>query len=157
MDASDKKQLEKAGYQVGSAFDFFGLSDEEAAFIDMKIALVGLVYRSRRARELTRENLAIRIGSSQSCVARMEKGDPSVSIDLILRAALAAGATREQIGQVMARGFDADVVQRALLVKVDNAPAPDMDAIESNTQDPNDDLFEEIGRKYEKVLKNRIG
>ena len=112
----------------------------------MKIALAGLVYHSRRAHELTRENLANRIDSSQSCVARLEKGDPSVSIDLILRAALAAGATSEQIGQAMARGFDTDVVQRALLDTVDDAPAPDRDAIESNTQAPDDDLFEEIGR-----------
>jgi len=42
-----------------------------------------------------------RIGSSQSRVAKIEAGDPSVSVDLILKALFALGATRKQIGMAL--------------------------------------------------------
>jgi len=38
MDAKRKKKLEAAGWKVGDATDFLGLSSEEAEFIEFKLA-----------------------------------------------------------------------------------------------------------------------
>jgi hypothetical protein len=40
--------------------------------------------------------------SSQSCIAKMERGDPSVSIDLLIKSLLALGTTRREIAKVIA-------------------------------------------------------
>ena len=41
------------------------------------------------------------MGSSQSRIAKIESGDPSVSLDLIIRALLTSGATRQELAQVI--------------------------------------------------------
>ncbi|MCC5610621.1 helix-turn-helix transcriptional regulator [Nostoc sp. CHAB 5834] len=46
--------------------------------------------------------LAERIHSSQPHVANAENGDASVSIELLIRAMLATGATLQEIGKVIA-------------------------------------------------------
>ena len=51
------------------------------------------------------------MGSSQSRVAKIESGDPSVSLDLIVRALLTTGATRQELAQVI-MGSDLDSQQR---------------------------------------------
>src|SRR5581483_4278956 len=52
--------------------------------------------RRRAELGLSQAVVAKRLGSSQSRVAKMEAGDPSVSLDLLLRALLALGATRHR-------------------------------------------------------------
>ncbi len=103
MDAAKRKKLQKAGWRIGSAQDFLGLSDEEVAFVDLKVGLSDRL-RSRRLKSgLSQAALAKRIGSSQSRVAKMEASDPSVSLDLLVRGLLATGATPEEIGTAIAR------------------------------------------------------
>ena len=51
----------------------------------------------RTEQALSQTELARRIGSSQSRVAEMEASDSTVSLDLLVRALLAAGATRQDI------------------------------------------------------------
>ena len=41
------------------------------------------------------------IGSSQSRVAKMEAGDPSVSVDLLIRTLFALGVNRKQVGRAI--------------------------------------------------------
>lgn len=103
MDTRKRKRLESAGFAVGSTADFLGLSAEEGALVEMRLAL-SLALRDRRGEAgLTQAALARRIGSSQSRVAKMEAGDPSVSLDLLIRALLAVGASRRDVGQALAR------------------------------------------------------
>ena len=83
MKAAKRKKLETKGWKVGSAADFLGLSDEEAAYIELKLKLANSLKAMRTKRHLTQAGLAKLINSSQSRVAKMETGDPSVSIDLI--------------------------------------------------------------------------
>lgn len=101
MDTRKRKRLMAAGWTIGSAADFLDLSPEEAALIEMRLALsVGLRERRERA-GLTQAALARRIGSSQSRVAKMEAGDPTVSLDLLIRGLLAVGVTRREVGRVL--------------------------------------------------------
>jgi DNA-binding XRE family transcriptional regulator len=91
------KRLRAAGWKVGSAKDFLALSAEEAKLVELKLFLVDAVKEARRKRGLSQVDLAHRIGSSQSRVAKIEAGDPSVSLDLIVRALFAAGASRQEL------------------------------------------------------------
>jgi DNA-binding XRE family transcriptional regulator len=103
MKKAKRERLEAAGWRVGSAGDFLGLSKEESAFVEMKLALADSVRRRRQARQLTQTQLARRIGSSQSRVAKIEGGDPSVSIDLLVKTLLAMGASRTELARIISR------------------------------------------------------
>jgi len=101
MDKNKKKLLESKGYNVGSVGEFLGLSDEESAYIEMKLALSAALAQSRKQRRLTQLQLAKKLNSSQSRVAKMEKGDPTVSIDLLVKSLLAMGATQKSIAKMI--------------------------------------------------------
>jgi DNA-binding XRE family transcriptional regulator len=103
MDAKKRKQLERAGFAVGTAADFLDLGAEEAALLEMRLALSRTLRERRTEAGLTQAALARLTGSSQSRVAKMEAGDPSVSLDLLIRALLAVGASRREVGQALAR------------------------------------------------------
>jgi len=103
MEAKKRKRLEAAGFAVGGAEDFLGLDAAEAALVEMRLALSRAVRARRTAAHLTQAALARRIGSSQSRVAKLEAGDPSVSLDLLIRALLTVGASRREVGQALAQ------------------------------------------------------
>ena len=93
MRASKLKKLGRKGWKVGDVDEFLGLSPEEAAYVGLRLKLAeGL--RARRARRgVTQADLATTLQSSQSRVAKIEAGDPTVSIDLMIRSLLALGAS----------------------------------------------------------------
>jgi len=99
----DKKaRLERAGWKVGEVREFLELSDVEAALVEFKLALSrGLRQRSTN-RKLNQAELARLVHSSQSRVAKMEAGDPTVSIELLVRSFLAMGATKKELGRIIA-------------------------------------------------------
>lgn len=103
MDIRKRKRLEAAGWRVGGTREFLGLSEDEAVLVDTRIALTELVRDLRKRTGLTQTALAQRLRSSQSRVAKIEAGDASVSLDLIVRAAVAAGAKRSDLARVIAR------------------------------------------------------
>lgn len=91
------ERMQANGWKVGSAEDFLQLSEEECRLVDLKLSLSGAVRKSRMKRKLSQIDLAQRMKSSQSRVAKIEAGDPSVSLDLIVRALIASGATTRDI------------------------------------------------------------
>jgi predicted XRE-type DNA-binding protein len=102
MDGANKrKRLEAAGWKVGSAKEFLGLSSEEASFIELKYQLAKTLQKRRLAKKLIQTELARLIKSSQSRVAKMESGDPSVSMDLLIRSLLALGASGKSLEQTL--------------------------------------------------------
>jgi ribosome-binding protein aMBF1 (putative translation factor) len=103
MRREKRERLKRAGWKVGDAKDFLGLTDADMAVIDLRVSLAAELRRRRRARNLSQAALARRIGSSQSRVARMEAGDPSVSLDLLIRSLLTSGSTNEDIAEVIAK------------------------------------------------------
>ena len=82
------------------AADFFGLTPEEARLIDLKLALRASIKDERAKQDVTQTELAKAIGSSQSRIAKIERGDPSVSVDLLLKALMALGMTNRQISKI---------------------------------------------------------
>lgn len=103
MKASKKRKLRKAGWKVGTAAEFLGLSAEEAALVAMKLELVHGVRALRERHRVTQAELAKRLGSSQSRVAKLEAGDQSVSIELLMRALLNLGASKKQIAAMIGK------------------------------------------------------
>ena len=101
--AAKRKNLETDGWKVGSAAEFLNLSDEEVAYIELKLELAKRLKAARIRCRLTQKELAMRIDSSQSRVAKMEVGDRSVTLDLLIKSLLALGVTNEDIGKVIAR------------------------------------------------------
>ncbi len=102
MKPDKRKRLEEAGWKVGNADELLGLSHEEAEYIDLRIRLSDAVKQLRIKKELTQVELASRMGSSQSRVAKAEAGDTSVSLDLLIRSFLALGATRQDLAKAVA-------------------------------------------------------
>jgi hypothetical protein len=102
MDRSMKRRLEAAGWQVGDAADLLGLSPEEAAFVELKLALAGSLRELRTRNTWTQTEVARLLNSSQSRVAKMEAADDSVSVDLLVRALLTLGASRDDVARVIA-------------------------------------------------------
>jgi hypothetical protein len=101
MKRAKKRRLERAGWVVGGAAQFLGLSGEERRFIETKLALAAGVRRRRQRQRLTQAELARRLRSSQSRVAKMEAADPSVSLDLMVRSLYRLGATREDVARLI--------------------------------------------------------
>ena len=102
MRQSKRKALEAKGWRFGSADDFLGLSEEELALIDLKIALGSALKQRRQKKRLTQKAAADAIASSQSRVAKMEAGDPSVSIDLLVKSMITLGASRKDVAKAIA-------------------------------------------------------
>jgi len=102
MNKAKQKKLERRGWKVGSATDFLGLSAEEARLIELKLALSRSLRDRRESLKLTQIDLAQRLRSSQSRIAKMEAGDPSVSLDLLIRSLFALGATKRDLARVIA-------------------------------------------------------
>jgi predicted XRE-type DNA-binding protein len=103
MDEKTRKKLESSGWTVGDTQDFLGLSDAESAFIEMKLALADDLRARRVARHLNQTQVARIVGSSQSRIAKMEAADPSVSIDLLIKALLKLGAKRRDVAKAVGR------------------------------------------------------
>lgn len=102
MQGTKKKRLESAGWRVGTPAEFLDLTAEEAAFVELKLALADYLKVLRGQRGWTQMEAAKMLNSSQSRVAKMEAADPTVSVDLLVRALLALGASRKELGRVIA-------------------------------------------------------
>ena len=97
----DRKKLRAKGWAIGSAADFLGLTAEEAEYVQVKFALAKLLATKRHIKNYTQSDLANRIGSTQSRVAKLERGDPSVSMDLLVHSLFALGVTRKELAKVI--------------------------------------------------------
>jgi predicted XRE-type DNA-binding protein len=101
MERKKRDRLEKAGWRIGSVRELLGLSEEEEALVEMRLALTRKLSAVRQQRGLTQVQVASLLGSSQSRVAKMEAGDPSVSLDLMLRSLVRLGVSRKEIGKAL--------------------------------------------------------
>lgn len=103
MEDAKRRRLRAAGWQAGEAEEFLGLSEQEVGMIRIHESLAAAVRSARIGAGLTQHDLARRLGSSQSRVAKIEAADPGVSLDLMVRASLALGRSVAEVGEVVAR------------------------------------------------------
>ena len=101
MERAKRERLEAKGWQVGTVSEFLELSPPEATLIEIKLAL-SRHLKQRRQQLMTQTQLAKEIQSSQPRIALAENGDASVSVELLIRAILATGATAQDIAQIIA-------------------------------------------------------
>ena len=92
MKTEKKRRLEAAGWTETTVEEFLSLSKADAQYIEAKLALSRLLRLTRERRHLTQTRAAALLKTSQSRLARMEAGDPSVSLDLLVRGLFALGA-----------------------------------------------------------------
>lgn len=102
MKKARKDKLDAVDWKVGSTADFLQLNSNEAAFVEMKLALARSIRSRRLLLKLTQSELARLIDSSQSRVAKMESADFSVSMDLLIRVLLVLGASRREVANAIA-------------------------------------------------------
>lgn len=101
MRRDKQERLQQAGWRVGTAEEFLGLSSAEAAYVELRSKLGEALRARRRRRSLSQAELARLLRSSQSRVAKMEGGDPGVSLDLLIRSLLALGVSRRDLARVI--------------------------------------------------------
>ena len=101
MRKTKRAELKKRGWKLGSAEDFLKLTPEEAMYVELKLRLSESLRKRRQGRKLSQTALARLIKSSQSRVAKMETGDPSVSLDLLIRSLLALGASEKDLAKTI--------------------------------------------------------
>jgi ribosome-binding protein aMBF1 (putative translation factor) len=103
MQETKRKKLEAKGWRIGTPKDFLGMSDEEEAYVNLRLKLAEGLKARRQSRGITQVGLARTIKSSQSRVAKMEAGDPTVSLDLLVKSLFALGASNRELAAIIAR------------------------------------------------------
>ena len=101
MRQNKRKRLEAKGWKVGTTKEFLGLTRDEETFIELRLKLAEGLKTLRVRRRLTQIDLAKAVQSSQSRVAKMEAGDPSVSLDLLVRSLIALGTSSKELGRMI--------------------------------------------------------
>src|SRR5262249_38967727 len=91
MKRQKRQALEAAGFRLGDAEDFLELSDEERQTVELRVRLSRTVRQLRQDRKLTQQQLARKLKSSQSRVAKIEAGAEDVSLDLMFKSLFALG------------------------------------------------------------------
>ncbi len=104
MNTRKRTRLEAKGWRVGSAEEFLDLSEEEAAYVDLKLTFGENLKKRRQQKKYTQVELAKLLKSNQSRVAKMEAGDPSVSLDLLVKSLLVLGMTKKDLAGMILRG-----------------------------------------------------
>lgn len=122
MRADKRKKLERAGWVVGSAADFLELSPAEEALIEVKLKLSETLKKIREDKRISQQKLAEIVGSSQSRIAKMEAGDSSVSMDLLVKSIFATGASATVVATAIA-GRRGVAAKRPARKSVNNAAA----------------------------------
>lgn len=103
MRESKRKKLTAKGWRLGSAKEFLGLGPEEEAYIELRLKLASSLKSRRHSRGVTQTQLAQTLRSSQSRVAKMEAGDPTVSLDLLVKSLLALGTSNRELAEIIAK------------------------------------------------------
>ncbi len=101
MDKVKRQRLESQGWRVGGVDEFLQLTPEEREYIELKMALAQKVRQRRQTMRLTQEGLARLLRSSQSRIAKIEAGDSTVSMDLLIRSLIALGATHKELARLI--------------------------------------------------------
>jgi hypothetical protein len=95
MDKKKRAALEAAGFEIGDAEDFLKLISAERRLVDLRAQGSRAVRELRKGQQLTQQDLAKKLQSSQSRVAHIAAGSPGVSLDLMFRSYFLLGGSLE--------------------------------------------------------------
>ena len=98
-EARKATRLESAGWKTVTVQGFLGLSDDDMAIIEVKVALAKRLRAQRTRAGLSQVEVAKIVRSSQPRVAKMEAADKTVSIDLLVKALVKTGVSVQEIGR----------------------------------------------------------
>ena len=101
MNANKIERLKQAGWQMGDYGDALGLSAEDRAFVEMRLAAAREVDRLLARQGISQKELAARMGTRQPSVCRMLRNPAAATFDLLFRALLALGATLRKIAAAL--------------------------------------------------------
>ncbi len=101
MQQAKRKKLESKGWKTSTVKEFLNLTPEEATYIELKLSLSESLKQQRQHKRLSQVEVAKRLKSSQSRIAKMEANDPSVSLDLLVKSLLALGVTRKDLAKAI--------------------------------------------------------
>ncbi len=104
MDKRKLERLQAKGWKVGGTAEFLRLTPEETALVEVRLAMSETVRTMRIRKKISQVRLAKLLGSSQSRVAKIEAGDSSVSLDLMVRSLLALGASKKDLARIISSG-----------------------------------------------------
>lgn len=100
MDAERKKKLEAAGWKFGDYAEFLGMTPEEKAVVEIRLAATREMERLRAENPISQEELARRMGTKQPNVSKLFKNPGKATLDTLFRALLALGATPKKIASL---------------------------------------------------------
>lgn len=112
MNAAECQALESAGFRIGTVQDFLGLEDWETQLIELKYRARKTGRRLREVGELTQHEVAKRIKSSQSRIAKIEAGSADVTLDLLAKYLFAVGGSFEDLDEEVPAGSGEPVKAR---------------------------------------------
>ena len=101
MDTKKRKHLEAAGYQITDSAEWLGLTPQEQAIVNMRVNFALEIERVRKASNITQQELADKIGTRQSGVARMLNNPTTATIDSLIKTLLALGASPKRIAALI--------------------------------------------------------
>jgi DNA-binding XRE family transcriptional regulator len=96
-DKRAKETRTKGKWVEGTVQEFLALSDADMELIETRLAASRLLKATRQRKKLTQAAVAAVLHTSQSRLAKMEAGDPSVSLDLLFKSLFALGITRKNL------------------------------------------------------------
>lgn len=99
MNKAKRKAVEAAGFTLMDAEDFLELTEEERRLVDLKVALSKVVREQRLKRHMTQSEMAKRLKTSQSRIAKLEAASPGISLDLMFRGLFAVGGKVSDVTQ----------------------------------------------------------
>jgi DNA-binding transcriptional regulator YiaG len=92
-----KAKAIKGQWVEGTVQEFLELSDADMELIETRLAASKLLRATREKKKLTQQAVAAALHTSQSRLAKMEAGDPSVSLDLLFKSLFSLGISRKQL------------------------------------------------------------
>jgi hypothetical protein len=101
---SKREAMEAAGWASGDAGDFLGLTDEERRLVELRLAVSRAVRRRRVDANLTQQQVAAKIRSSQSRVAKIEAGAADVPLDPMFSGLFAVGGGVDDLARRRSKG-----------------------------------------------------
>ena len=97
MNAEKMKRIKAAGYKVTTADEWLGLTPEESQLVDIRLALAEQLEEVRKEKGISQAQLAAKMGTKQSGVARMVNRPETSSMDNLVKGLITLGVPISKI------------------------------------------------------------